>query len=633
MKPFRTIVRRSALLVPKVTKVLIPSVILLMLAGGTYSVAQSARDVFNLFNTMMRAAVIERVEAEWRKLPHYELVCIEQRLQQEGRSTRDLMERGVTPGDPRLSGLRVACGSPTASSLPLKTARLPAPEREAVERQDVSASPTFDCAKAGSPTASIICLDQDGAKADWDLTSAYWARSFSLVGNAREKFQQAHDDWFPALQRSCGLHAGQSNFSAAQRQCVLAAYRKRAQSYRSQLRDDALSESTLSPEQHIEIQRALIARNYLNDHADGEFGANTRAAIKRFQVDSGFPERDFLSAQQRQMLLQGGYPQRPPEPTTPEPPPPDAAQTLSPHEARTQCQSSDANKRYAGCTVIIDAKGFGSKKSLVDAFDGRCWAFNDLQQYERGLTDCKASIALNPQYFYAHNNLGMSWLGMGNIPNAITAFTKAIELKPDFIYSRLGRAKAYVPSGNKELARNDYQHVLTVDPNNSQAKEGIRGLAIETKILRDARAFLSDVRKFMQTQTSDDQVDEIAREAALLSIALDNFDETAAIQSKKKLSNLLEPINGFNDFLRERQAERDRDEARRLAVASAEAEKSISFVRDFFRRNIGDKRTDALSKIKEQLDASAKSQSINEIISANEAFSDLYQGQRLAGSI
>jgi hypothetical protein len=124
MKPFDS-VRRAVLLVPQV---LVASITLLMLPGGTHAVAQNARDVFNFFNAMIRAAVIERVEAEWRKLPRDEFVCIDQRLQQQGRSTRDLIDRGVTPGDPRLSGLRVGCGSPTAG---LRTARLPAPEREA----------------------------------------------------------------------------------------------------------------------------------------------------------------------------------------------------------------------------------------------------------------------------------------------------------------------------------------------------------------------------------------------------------------------------------------------------------------------------------------------------------------------
>jgi tetratricopeptide (TPR) repeat protein len=605
--------RRALLLAQELAKALIPSVILLMLAGGTYAVAQSTRDFFNLFNAMMRAAVIERVEAEWRKLPRDEFVCIDQRLQQQGGSTRDLIDRGVTPGDPRLSGLRVGCGSPTAR---LRTARLPAPEREAVERQDVSARPTFDCFKAVSPTASIICLDPGGAKADWDLTSAYWARSFSLVGTARDRFQQAHDEWFPALTRSCGLQAGQAYFSAAQRQCVLTAYRRRAQSYRSQLRDDALVEASLSPEQHVAIQQALITRNYLHADPDGEFGPVTRAAIKRFQAGSGFPERDFLSAAQRQILLQGepeGMPSGP-RPSPPEPPQPSA------QEALIKCESKDANERFDGCTTVINAKGFGSKKTLVDALDGRCWASNVLKQYERALADCKEAIVLNSRYFHAHDNLGEALLGLGNIPNSIAAFTKAIELKPDFIYSRFGRAQAYVASANKELARKDYEYVLTIDPNNSTAKEGIRALAIETQILRDARTFLSDAQKFIEGQTAVDRLAEIARAAASLRGALDDFDEREAIEWQKKLSDLLEPINGFRNFLRERQAHRDQDEALRGDIASAEAKKNIYFVDDYIRRNLVGKRTDALLKMREQLDAAVRSQSLDQLNTTNGTF-------------
>jgi tetratricopeptide (TPR) repeat protein len=233
----------------------------------------------------------------------------------------------------------------------------------------------------------------------------------------------------------------QTSFSAIQRQCVLAAFRKRAGSYRSQLTGDARTESRLSPEQHVEIQEALITRNYLNADADGEFGPMTRAAIKRYQAHAGFPQSEFLTAAQHHALLQGGSaqpPQVPPpgaRPSSPEASPRDAPPTLSPHEARIACQSSDANERLAGCTVIIDANGFGSQKSFVDALDGRCWAFNDLQQYERGLADCQRAIKSNSQYSYAHHNLAVSLFGLGQIQKAIAAYTKAIELKPNFVYS------------------------------------------------------------------------------------------------------------------------------------------------------------------------------------------------------
>jgi tetratricopeptide (TPR) repeat protein len=108
--------------------------------------------------------------------------------------------------------------------------------------------------------------------------------------------------------------------------------------------------------------------------------------------------------------------------------------------------------------------------------DARCRAFNDLQQYERGLADCKASIALQPRYSYAHLNLGTSLVGLGDLPNGIAEFTKAIELKPNVIHSYLGRARALAALGNKELAKEDFRQALTIDPTSQQAREGMAAL-------------------------------------------------------------------------------------------------------------------------------------------------------------
>src|SRR6266513_3107570 len=77
-------------------------------------------------------------------------------------------------------------------------------------------------------------------------------RGFSLPETARDRFKEAHESWFPSLNRACRLPTEQNSFSAAQRQCVPSAFRKRTASYRSQLRGDALAESRLSPEQHAD---------------------------------------------------------------------------------------------------------------------------------------------------------------------------------------------------------------------------------------------------------------------------------------------------------------------------------------------------------------------------------------------
>jgi S1-C subfamily serine protease len=153
-----------------------------------------------------------------------------------------------------------------------------------------------------------------------------------------------------------------------------------------------------------------------------------------------------------------------------------SAKNLSPKQAQRQCLSSDTNERLLGCTIVINARGFGSKGDLSAALDGRCWAFNNLQQYERGLADCEASIALNPRYSYAYNNLGTSLFGLGEIQRAIVAFTKAIELKPNFVYSRLNRARAYVASGNPGLAQKDLEFAVAIDPTNQEAKQAIAAL-------------------------------------------------------------------------------------------------------------------------------------------------------------
>jgi hypothetical protein len=157
----------------------------------TCAEAKNANNIMGLFGTMMRAAIIDRANGEWRKLPQSELECFEQRLHQQGGSIRQQIELGVMPADPRLSGLRLACSTVAASPAPLAS---PTPPSAGANSPTLSATPTFNCATARSPSGRILCVDTEGAKADWDLTSAYWARTFALPENNREAFGKEHEN-------------------------------------------------------------------------------------------------------------------------------------------------------------------------------------------------------------------------------------------------------------------------------------------------------------------------------------------------------------------------------------------------------------------------------------------------------
>ena len=131
--------------------------------------------------------------------------------------------------------------------------------------------PTFDCAKARSPLALLICSGEETARVDWDLRIASWARYFSLDEGGRASFWEDQDKWLRSLNQKCRL-SNSPPFSSQQTSCVIGAYRGRAVLYRSKLTGDALAESKLTPEQLAQIQRALIALGFLNGEADGEFG-------------------------------------------------------------------------------------------------------------------------------------------------------------------------------------------------------------------------------------------------------------------------------------------------------------------------------------------------------------------------
>ena len=142
--------------------------------------------------------------------------------------------------------------------------------------------PSFDCSRGVRQTlAAILCTNQEAAQADWDVNSAYWA----LFADDREE-----TTFNETVRQRCALpplmtggeRAGRVVIQDLSRRtpgsplriptsqpvtekhvrCVVSAFQSRAQALRGRLTGEALAESNLTPEQHMEIQAALAQRDF-----------------------------------------------------------------------------------------------------------------------------------------------------------------------------------------------------------------------------------------------------------------------------------------------------------------------------------------------------------------------------------
>jgi peptidoglycan hydrolase-like protein with peptidoglycan-binding domain len=180
---------------------------------------------------------------------------------------------------------------------------LPAIAENAPDGSSFSSKPSFECSQAQDSVSSILCADQDGALADWDMTSAGLALKGSLDRVDRQAFARDEIFWIRELTRACALPPAPSRISTDQKSCVLRAYHERAEFYRRELNGDALAESKLGPEDHARIQNALVALGFLQDRPDGKFGPRTRDAIRRYQFSRKLPQKGFLTTKSIRQLL------------------------------------------------------------------------------------------------------------------------------------------------------------------------------------------------------------------------------------------------------------------------------------------------------------------------------------------
>lgn len=168
----------------------------------------------------------------------------------------------------------------------------------------------FDCTKDRNPLAVTVCNDRTLTAIERRTTENYLAAYFGLSEESRTGFRNDHIQWINGLMARCAPSANlrQSGEPALSVECVRRLYTQRGDSYRKRLSGAALEESNLSPTLLKKVQKRLADLKFLSGTVDGVFGADTRTAIKNYQASVGHAQSNFLTAQERNLLLASNGP-------------------------------------------------------------------------------------------------------------------------------------------------------------------------------------------------------------------------------------------------------------------------------------------------------------------------------------
>ncbi len=94
----------------------------------------------------------------------------------------------------------------------------------------------------------------------------------------------------------------------------------------------------------------------------------------------------------------------------------------------------------------------------------------------QAISDYTKAIEINPNYTDAYYNRGNTYEKQGNLTQAISDYTKAIETNPKYAAAYCNRGNVYQTQGNLTLAIADYNKALEISPNDSTSLYN-RGLA------------------------------------------------------------------------------------------------------------------------------------------------------------
>jgi tetratricopeptide (TPR) repeat protein len=128
-------------------------------------------------------------------------------------------------------------------------------------------------------------------------------------------------------------------------------------------------------------------------------------------------------------------------------------------EVATDCFSEDNERRYAGCSAIIDSPT-ASDAERSQAFSMRALSLSLKQDYARAIEDYDAAIAINPNFAVALNNRAWAYFKWGRGAEGLADVERSLRLNPMSEHTWDTRAHIRQSMGNHAGAFTDYQQAM-----------------------------------------------------------------------------------------------------------------------------------------------------------------------------
>jgi tetratricopeptide (TPR) repeat protein len=133
-------------------------------------------------------------------------------------------------------------------------------------------------------------------------------------------------------------------------------------------------------------------------------------------------------------------------------------------DPRADCAKVQDNPAQSiqACTKIINAGG-DTRHNLALAFFNRGAAFNNLGNYDAGITDLTQALALDAKYAKAYYNRALAYHHKGDFEQGLANYNEAIRLNPKDHFAYSNRGAIHLKQGDYDSAITDTTQAIRLD--------------------------------------------------------------------------------------------------------------------------------------------------------------------------